>query len=50
MTSMKHYRLGCGESLQSNWLELERVAKARSAQRAQPKLQLLRKLKQGKQH
>jgi len=50
MTSLKHYRLGCGESLQSAWLELERVVKSRSALRVNSKVRVLPKPRQEKKH
>lgn len=50
MTNLKHYRLGCGESLQSDWLEIARQMKARQVARAKLKLTVQPKSRQGKKH
>ena len=50
MTRMKHYHLGCGESLQSSWMELQRILNASYAARVKPKLNAVPKSKQAKQH
>jgi hypothetical protein len=50
MTSLKHYHLGCGESLQSSWTELQQVLKTTYVARVKPKRSTAPKLKPGKQH
>jgi hypothetical protein len=51
MTNLKHYHLGCGESLQSNWTELQRIIKTTYVVRTKAKwTSLPTKSKPGKQH
>lgn len=50
MTSLKHYHLGCGESLQSNWVDLQKMITTSYVAWAKPKLKPASKSKKGKQH
>lgn len=50
MTRMKHYHLGCGESLQSHWSELQVFMKTTGIERGKPKFNNTRKSKSGKRH
>ena len=50
MTRLKHYHLGCGESLQSSWMELQRILTASYANRVKPKQNAVLKSKRTKQH
>lgn len=50
MTNLKHYHLGCGESLQSNWVELQKLITTSYLNRAKSKWKPGLKLKPGKQH
>lgn len=50
MTSLKHYHLGCGESLQSNWTELQRLLKTTEIAKGKSQLKKKRNSKSGKQH
>ena len=50
MTSMKHYHLGCGESLQSSCKELQEFIRTAYVTRTKVRLKPARKPKQGKQH
>ena len=50
MTRLKHYHLGCGESLQSSWMELQRILNASYVARVKPKQNAVAKPKQAKQH
>ncbi len=50
MTSLKHYHLGCGESLQSNWVELQKLISKSYETRAKLKPKPVTRAKQGKRH
>jgi hypothetical protein len=50
MNRLKHYHLGCGESLQSSWLELQRIRNTPLAERVKPRLNTAPNSKQAKQH
>ena len=50
MTSMKHYHLGCGESLQSTCMELRKFIAKTYAARIQTKRNPVPRSKPGKQH
>lgn len=50
MTSLKHYHLGCGESLQSNWAELQKLITKSYEARAESKRKPMVRAKQGKRH
>jgi hypothetical protein len=50
MTSMKHYHLGCGESLQSSCKELQKLIRTTYLSSTKGRLNSVRKPKPGKQH
>lgn len=50
MTRMKHYHLGCGESLQSNRAELLILVKTANADQGKTRLNRLPKAKPEKRH
>jgi hypothetical protein len=50
MTNLKHYHLGCGESLQSNRTELQKMIATRYTAEAKPKQKPGISLNKRKQH
>jgi hypothetical protein len=50
MNRMKHYHLGCGESLQSGWTELRILRRNDAEETVKQKPKNLATTKPGKQH
>jgi hypothetical protein len=50
MTRMKHYRLGCGESLQSHWLELQEKPQNKDAADRKARLKMMATNRRTKKH
>jgi len=50
MNRMKHYHLGCGESLQSGWIELRILRRNDGDEAMKPKRKNMTRAKPAKQH